>query len=192
MLENALSNRAVGAKQSLAIKTIVSVGLVLLAVVLPQIAHLAVGEKAGVLLLPMYLPVIIGGCVLGMRWAFFVGLAAPVVSFIITSLMGSPMPAAVRLPFMMAELAVFAVVSGFFSSKIVKNAAWSIAAVVFSAAAGRLTFLALVFLFQSVVPFTVPMIWGQIKAGFLGIALQLVIVPVVTFILKKLMCNTNE
>lgn len=190
MLERALVLRKIEAK--LTVKAIVSIGLIVLAVILPQVAHLAVGEMAGVTLLPMYLPILIGGCVLGAKWATMVGISAPIVSFIFTSLMGSPMPAAPRLPFMMAELAVFAFVSGLFTQKIVKNSLWSFAAVILAGIAGRLSFLALVFLFQSFVPFNVPMIWGQIQKGFIGLGIQMVLVPVVAIILKKLLCNENE
>lgn len=192
MLENVLTIKNATAAKKLSIKAMVSVCIVLLAVVLPQIAHLAVGEMAGVTLLPMYLPILLGGCILGAKWAAGVGLIAPLASFVITSLMGSPMPAAPRLPFMMAELAVFAIVSGLFSDKIVKNGLWAFAAVITAGIAGRLSFLALVFIFQSVTPFTVPMIWGQIKAGFIGLGIQAIIVPVFIIIIRKFMCDENE
>lgn len=191
MLERALTLRKIESK--LTAKMIVSISLIILAVVLPQAAaHLVGGEMAGVTLLPMYLPVLIGGCVLGSKWAAIVGIASPVVSFIITSAMGSPMPAAARLPFMMAELAVFAIVSGLFTQKILKNSLWSFAAVILAGIAGRLSFLALVFLFQSFVPFNVPMIWGQIQKGFLGLGIQVVVVPVIAIIIKKYLCEENE
>jgi hypothetical protein len=67
----------------------------------------------------MYLPVLLGGCLLGWRWALAVGVLSPVVSFLITSLAGAPMPALPRLPFMMAELAVFALVSGLLPGELV-------------------------------------------------------------------------
>ena len=57
------------------------------------------------------------------------GMLSPIISFIITSAMGDPMPAAQRLPFMVAELAVFAVVSGLFTKKISDNGLWAFPAV---------------------------------------------------------------
>lgn len=179
MFENALTLRQVSFKMKIAYKTLVSAGLIALAVVLPQLVHLALGQPGGVQWLPMYLPVLIGGCLLGTRWALSVGILSPLVSFLITSLMGEPMPAAVRLPFMVAELAVFAAVSGLFTRKIAKNGLWAFVAVVSAQIAGRAVFLGLVAAFQSLVPFTPAMIWSQIQAGFWGLLVQAIFVPVI-------------
>ena len=59
MLENVLERKAVSERTAVTVKMIVAAGCVALAVVLPQIAHLAVGAKAGIVLLPMYLPVVL-------------------------------------------------------------------------------------------------------------------------------------
>ena len=117
MLENILTLKKYSHKTKLTVKSIVAVSLVALAVVLPQIVHLAAGQAGGVTWLPMYLPVLLAGCLLGTSWGLAVGVASPLVSFALTSLWGSAMPAAARLPFMIAELAVFAAVSGLFSKK---------------------------------------------------------------------------
>ena len=117
MIENVLERRQTSTRSRLAVKTLVSAGIVVLATVLPQIAHMIAGAEAGMLLMPMYLPVLLGGCLLGTRWGLAVGVISPIVSFIYTSaVIGTPMPSAARLPFMMAELAVFAAVSGLFSN----------------------------------------------------------------------------
>ena len=179
MLENVLTKNNAASKTKITCKTLVSIGLIALAVVLPQLVHLALGQPGGVQLLPMYLPVLIGGCLLGWRWAMFVGVLSPLASFALTSLMGNPMPVLARLPFMMAELAVFAVVSGLFSNKIYKNGLWAFLAVLAAQLAGRTAFLGLAFIFQSVAPFTAEMIWSQILAGWLGLAIQLIAVPLI-------------
>ncbi|MBR1391362.1 MAG: hypothetical protein IJ567_07975 [Lachnospiraceae bacterium] len=187
MFENALTLRQVSFKMKIAYKTLVSAGLIALAVVLPQLVHLALGQPGGVQWLPMYLPVLIGGCLLGTRWALSVGVLSPLVSFFITSLMGESMPAAVRLPFMIAELAVFAAVSGLFTRKIAKNGLWAFVAVVSAQIAGRAVFLGLVAVFQSLVPFTPAMIWSQIQTGFWGLLVQAILVPVIIIGLRALM-----
>ena len=179
MLEKVLTKNNAASKTKITCKTLVSIGLIALAVVLPQLVHLALGQPGGVQLLPMYLPVLIGGCLLGWRWALFVGVLSPLASFALTSLMGSPMPVLARLPFMMVELAVFAVVSGLFSNKIYKNGLWAFPAVLAAQLAGRAAFLGLVFVFRSIAPFTVEMIWSQILAGWLGLAIQLIAVPLI-------------
>ncbi|WP_407723890.1 ECF transporter S component [Ruminococcus sp. JL13D9] len=187
MLENVLTKNNAASKTKITCKTLVSIGLIALAVVLPQLVHLALGQPGGVQLLPMYLPVLIGGCLLGWRWAMFVGVLSPLASFALTSLMGNPMPVLARLPFMMAELAVFAVVSGLFSNKIYKNGLWAFPAVLAAQLAGRAAFLGLAFIFQSVAPFTAEMIWSQILAGWLGLAIQLIAVPLIVIGLRAIL-----
>ena len=192
MFENALVLRKVSSKAKIAYHTLVSVGLIALAVALPQIVHLALGQPGGVQWLPMYFPVLIGGCLLGTKWALTVGVLSPLVSFLLTSMLGDPMPAAVRLPFMMAELAVFAVVSGLFSKKIAQNGLWAFVAVILAQLAGRGVFLALVFLFQKFVPFTPEMIWTQIKTGWCGLALQAALVPLVLLALRAILMKDRN
>ena len=187
MLENVLTKDNAASKTKRTCKTLVSIGLIALAVVLPQLVHLALGQPGGVQLLPMYLPVLIGGCLLGWRWAMFVGVLSPLASFALTSLIGNPMPVLARLPFMMAELAVFAVVSGLFSNKIYKNGLWAFPAVLAAQLAGRAVFLGLAFIFQSVAPFTAEMIWSQILAGWLGLAIQLIAVPLIVIGLRAIL-----
>ncbi len=187
MLENVLTKNNAASKTKITCKTLVSIGLIALAVVLPQLVHLALGQPGGVQLLPMYLPVLIGGCLLGWRWAMFVGVLSPLASFALTLLMGNPMPVLARLPFMMAELAVFAVVSGLFSNKIYKNGLWAFPAVLAAQLAGRAVFLGLAFIFQSVAPFTAEMIWSQILAGRLGLAIQLIAVPLIVIGLRAIL-----
>lgn len=187
MIENVLDRRNVSLKTKIGIKSGVAVFVTALAVVLPQIAHLIFGESAGVTLLPMYLPVLLGGCLLGSYWGIWVGMLAPLFSYIITGAFGSAMPAAARLPFMMAELTVFAVVSGLFSKAIAKNKFLAFPAVITAEVLGRGSFLALVAVFSSKTPFTVPMILGQIKTGLTGLAAQAVIVPLIVILLSERM-----
>lgn len=121
MLENALERRNYSFKLKITVKTLVSLGVIALAVVLPQLAHLIFGESAGVTLLPMYLPVLLGGCLLGWKWGVGVGMLSPLFSYLVTSAFGSAMPAQARLPFMMAELTVFAVVRDFSQRELRKK-----------------------------------------------------------------------
>ena len=187
MLDHALEQRNATVKSQITAKTLTSVGLIALAVILPQIVHLALGQPGGVQLLPMYLPVLIGGCLLGWKWGIVVGALSPVVSFAITSLFGEAMPAAARLPFMVAELAVFALVSGLFGKKIYENGLWAFPAVILAQLAGRAVFLGLVAIFQSVTPFTVQMIWSQILTGWVGLAIQAILAPLLIIGLRAVL-----
>jgi hypothetical protein len=184
------TNAKLGVKVT--VKTLISVCLVALAVGLPQLVHLVAGAAGGVTWLPMYLPVLLAGCLLGTWWGIGVGVFSPIVSFLLTSLAGSPMPALARLPFMIVELAVFAAVSGLFSKKIVKNSWLAFPAVLLASVAGRVVFLAMVAIFESVSPLSVALVWSQIKTGLVGLVLQAVIVPFVVMGLNKIMLKEKK
>lgn len=192
MLENIMKQRNVTAQKKITLKALLSVGLIVLAVLLPQIVHMVLGQPGGVQLLPMYLPVLLGGCLLGWQWALAVGMLSPVVSFAVTSMMGTPMPVLPRLPFMMAELAVFALVSGLFSKLIYKNGWWAFPAVFAAQIAGRAAFLGLVAVFQSIAPFSVPMIWAQICNGWQGLLIQLIAVPLLVIALRAILVKDHD
>ncbi len=192
MLENALTVRNVPSGTKIKLKTAVSAGLIALAVILPQVVHELLGMPGGVKWLPMYLPVLISGCVLGTKWGLVVGVLSPVISFIVTYAAGNPMPAAARLPFMMIELAVFAAVSGLFSEKIPENGLFAFPAVILAQISGRAFFLGAVAVCQSFAAFTPAMIWGQIKTGITGLAVQALLVPVIVICLKKLLAKENQ
>lgn len=192
MLEQVMRDRSCSLKVKLTVKGLVSFGLIVLAVLLPQLVHLTLGQAGGVRWLPMYLPVLLAGCLLGVRWGMGVGVLSPVVSFALTSLWGDPMPAAARLPFMMAELCVFAAVSGIFSKQIAKNGWMAFPAVLLGAVAGRAFFLLLAVLFQSVAPFTVEIVLSQIETGLSGLVLQAAMVPLLVMGLRTLIQRERE
>lgn len=192
MIENALRSRQVSFKLGITVKALISAGTVALAVLLPQLAHLALGEQAGMRFLPMYLPVLLGGCLLGWQWGLGIGLLSPLVSYLITEAAGSPMPALARLPFMMAELAVFAVICGVFSDKIAKNGLMAFPAVLLAQLGGRSVFLLSAAAFSGVSPLNAAMVWGQIQTGFAGLLIQAVLAPVIIIGLKAFMDKSGS
>ncbi len=123
MIDGILAKRNASTKACLTVKILISLAVIAMAVAFPQIVHMATGAAGGVKWLPMYLPVIIGACVLGAKWGVAAAILSPITGFLLTSAFSSPMPAAARLPFMVAELAVMALIAGAFCSLIVKNAA---------------------------------------------------------------------
>lgn len=187
MLDAVLTRKNVSFKLKITVKAIVSAGIIALAVLLPQLVHLAAGAQGGVKWLPMYLPVLLGGCLLGAWWGLGIGVLSPVVSFLVTLAFGNPMPAAARLPYMIVELAVFAAVSGLFSKRIAENAWMAFPAVLLAAVAGRVSFLAVAAIFQTVSPLSAATVWAQIQTGLLGLVLQAVIVPVAVMLLSVVM-----
>ena len=192
MIESVLVRRNVILRVKVTVKMLVSLAVVALAVLLPQLVHLAAGAQGGVQWLPMYLPVLLGGCLLGWQWGLGVGVLSPVVSFAVTALAGDPMPAAARLPYMMAELAVFAAVSGLFSKQIVRNGWMAFPAVLLAQVAGRLTFLALAAVLQAVSPLTAAAVWSQIRAGLLGMVAQAVVVPFLVMGVRALLVREKK
>lgn len=192
MLDSVLTRKGVSLNIKITVKTLVSAGIIAMAVILPQLIHLFLGQSGGVKWMPMYLPVLLGGCLLGWRWGLCVGILSPIVSFLITSVFGSTMPAAARLPFMAAELAVFAAVSGLFSKKIAQNAWFAFPAVLLAQVSGRAVFMLLIVIFQSVTAFTPSVIWAQIQTGLLALVIQAVIVPFTVMGLKALMNSDKK
>lgn len=191
MLENVLSRNKATTKTKIAVKSAVSAGLVMLAVALPQLVHLFAGAQGGAKFLPMYLPIILGGCVLGSNWGLAVAMLSPVVSFIVTSASGEAMPSFERLPFMMAELAVFAFVCGLFSKKIEENSLMAFPAVILSQLCGRAFFVLLAAVFNGFTPITLSAALSQVKSGIPGLAIQAVVVPITVIVLQKLMTRDN-
>lgn len=192
MIENALRSRQVSFKLGITVKALISAGIVALAVLLPQLAHLALGEQAGMRFLPMYLPVLLGGCLLGWQWGLGIGLLSPLVSYLITAAAGAPMPALARMPFMMAELAVFAVICGVFSDKIAKNGLMAFPAVLLAQLSGRSVFLLSAAAFSGVSPLNAAMVWSQIQTGFAGLLIQAVLAPVIIIGLKAFMDKSGS
>ena len=192
MIESVLAKQNAKLGTKITVKSLISVGVVALAVLLPQLVHLIAGASGGVQWLPMYLPVLLGGCLLGWKWGLGVGVLSPLVSFAITSHTGNAMPAASRLPYMMAELAVFAAVSGLFSKKIAENGWMAFPAVLLAQVSGRAVFLALAAIFQGVSALSAAAVWSQIRAGLLGMVLQAVLVPFIVMGLRALLLRDKE
>ena len=191
MIENVLVNKNLSLKARITVKGVIAALTVALAVLLPQLVHIAAGASGGMTYLPMYLPVLLGGCLLGFRWGLGVGIASPLVSFAITSAMGSAMPAAARLPYMIAELAVWAAVSGLFSKKITENAWVAFPAVLIAAVSGRAVFVALAAIFSAVSPLAAATAWAQVQSGFIGLIAQAVVVPLIVIGLRALLVKND-
>lgn len=187
MLNSVLARKNASLKTKITVKSIVAVSLVVLAVALPQFVHLVGGASAGVKWLPMYLPVLVAGCLLGFKWGLGVGIMSPIVSYLITLAFGNPMPALARLPFMIVELAVFASVSGVFGKKIFDNGALAFPAVLLACIAGRTSFVILSTIFGSAVGLPVATVWAQIQTGMIGLIAQAVIVPFIVIGLNVLL-----
>lgn len=161
------------------VKLCIAALLLATAVVLPQALHMAGGPASGKVLLPMHIPVLMAGLLLGGFYGLLVGVSAPVLSALFTG-----MPHFARLPFMVVELAAYGFFSGLFSSKKLPVYLSLIGAQV----AGRLCYgaalYAAVFLFRINVS-AVGTLSAIFIAGLPGIAAQLLLVPPMVYLIRK-------
>lgn len=165
-------------------KFVYSALFIALGVLLPIIFHLIGGPGLGRVLLPMHLPVLIGGAFVGPLFGLIIGFITPILSSLFT---GMP-PVLPMLPIMTAELAIYGLVMGYFFNKIKMN---SYISLIITMLAGRIMasiiVMVLVFGFGfgqlPANPFIY--IYGTITAGMPGIIGQLIIVPLVISYLKK-------
>ncbi len=192
MIESVLTRKNVSVKLKITVKMLVSAGIIALAIGLPQLVHAVAGAQGGARWLPMYLPVLLGGCLLGWQWGLGIGIVSPLLSFGITSLAGNAMPVAVRLPYMVAELAVFGAVSGVFSKRIAENSWMAFPAVLSAAVGGRTLFMTVAAVFQSVSPLSAAAVWSQIQTGLVGLVLQATLVPIIVMILSFAINNEKR
>ena len=192
MTESMLLKKSDYLKESITIQTVIAAGLVALAVLLPLAVHSFLGAEGGMRWLPMYLPVLLGGCILGWKWGIGIGALSPLVSFAITALFGNAMPALSRIPYMLVELCVFALVAGAFSKKIVKNIWFALPAVVLAQVCGRGAFLVSAAIFQGVSSLSFVQAWTQVQTGISGILLQVVFVPAFLVVVRKVFSGEGE
>lgn len=186
MLDVVLKKRSLAFR--LSIKGAVSLFLVVLAVTLPQIAHLTGGASAGAAWLPMYAPVLLAGCLLGWQWGLGVGILSPVVSFGFTSLaLGTAMPDLTRLPYMILELAAFGVVSGLFAKLIRKNPFFAFPAVIAAQLSGRAIYL----IYNLIAGRSFAALWASIQTGLAGLYIQAAVVPLIVIALAVLLKRGN-
>ncbi len=179
MLEAVLSQKNLSPGVKLTVKALIAAAVIALSVTLPQFVHAVGGAEAGMRFLPMYLPILLGGCLLGVRWGVGAAIISPLLSYFITSFSGTAMPSAQRLPFMAAELVVFALICGLFSSKIAKNSWMAFPAVLLASVGGRAFFLAVSAVFENVSSLSAALVWSQIQTGLTGLVIQAVIVPLI-------------
>lgn len=153
--------------------------LIAIGVLLPQLFH-TFGQTAGQVFLPMHIPVIMAGLMVGPLWGMGVAVFIPVVSMLFLGMPQIPM-----LWFMIVELVAYAVFSGLLSEKI--NIYLNLAiTMVFGRIVYGLSLIIAVKLFKMNFPFaqTAAFFTGMTK-GLPGILIQLTIIPPIIYALKK-------
>jgi hypothetical protein len=168
-------------------KRIVLSGLLIaVGLLLPFVTAHAFGAP-GTILLPMHIPVFLIGFLCGPQYGVIGGFIIPVLSSILT---GMP-PVYPMLPVMIGELAVYGLLSGLLYKKIKLPIYPSLLiAMVCGRVVNALIFVAL--LTANNTNFKVMSILGGMVQGLPGIAVQLVIIPVIVVATNKFYLNENQ
>lgn len=137
---------------------------------------------AGRVFLPMHIPVLLAGFLAGVVPALIVGLMAPGISFLLTG-----MPPTYAVPLMSLELPIYGIMAALCYRRFRLNI---YVALLVSMVLGRLAFgLGLFVLARFVeLPYTAAVFFssgGAIVTGLPGIAIQLVIVPIIVAAAKR-------
>ena len=150
--------------------------LVALGVIIPTIFHMT--GVGGTIFLPMHIPVLFAGIILGPGLAALVGILCPILSHLLTGMPPlSPVP---MLPIMVVELAVYGLVMGYLFNRYSLNI-WTslLGAMILGRLAAGLTVAVMAPLFNLPLK-PLPFIQGAIVTGLPGIILQFLIIPSVT------------
>ncbi|WP_028042424.1 ECF transporter S component [Candidatus Stoquefichus massiliensis] len=156
-----------------------------LALLLPQVFHLIGMQQAGSVFLPMHIPVFIGGMLLGPIYGLFLGIFAPLTSFVVTG-----MPNAQRVFFMVCELATYGIVSGllFHQFHFSKKKLGSFIALCLSMVAGRLIYgfsISLATYLFHIPLGGIPAVVAATMTGIPGIVIQLLFVPAIVTVIDR-------
>ncbi len=156
------------------------IGTVLLSgigIALPRIFHVLAGASAGATFLPMHIAVLIAALIFG-------GLSASIVagSSIIFSYLLTGMPSLARLPYMLIELIIYAVLLSVLNKKF--NSYISLIATIIL---GRVLYAGILFIAINGLglPTYGISVIDSIVTGLPGIAIQLICVPFIAKTIKK-------
>jgi LytS/YehU family sensor histidine kinase len=151
-----------------------------LAVLFPQLFHLT--GIGGTVLLPMHIPVILAGLLVCPAIGLYVGVIAPIVSHLLT---GMPPIVPPILPLMVIELGAYGLAAGLMHRIFKKNIYLSLvtAMVTGRAMLGAAAFVMMYFFGFNISPMAY--VKGAIVTGLPGIILQLVLIPLLVFMIER-------
>ena len=166
---------------------IISSVMIALGVVIPIALHAV--PNAGRIFLPMHIPVLIGAFFLPWTWAGAVGLLTPILSTLLTGMPPiAPIPSAIMMPF---ELATYAIIISLLRKNVVQKGKWYspllvlMPAMILGRAVSGLVFFILqkIYLAVPVTPWV--FVTGGIVSGIPGIAIQIVLIPILYHVLIR-------
>ena len=156
------------------------VGTILLSgigIALPRIFHVLAGTNAGATFLPMHIAVLIAALTFGITSSTIVAGSSIVCSYLLTG-----MPSLARLPYMLIELLIYAILLSVCNKKF--NSYISLIATIIL---GRVLYAGVLAVAINVLglPTYGISVIESIKVGLPGIILQLAFVPVIAKAIKK-------
>lgn len=163
------------------------IGTVLLSgigIALPRIFHVLAGSSAGATFLPMHIAVLIAALTLGSISGSIVAGSSIVFSYLLTG-----MPTLARLPYMLIELVIYAVLLGIFNKKF--N---SYVSLITTIVLGRILYAGVLFVainWIGLQTYGISVI-ESIKAGMPGIIIQLLCVPFIAKIMNERLNLKND
>lgn len=163
------------------------VGTTLLSVIgiaLPRVFHIIAGSTAGATFLPMHIAVLIAALTFGVTSSTIVAGSSIVCSYLLTG-----MPTLARLPYMLIELVIYAILLGIFNKKF--NSYISLIATI---VLGRVLYAGVLFAAINVIglPTYGISVIESIKVGIPGIIIQLACVPVIAKIMNERLNLKND
>ena len=153
-------------------------------IALPRIFHILVGSSAGATFLPMHIAVLIASLTFGCISASIVAGSSIICSYLLTG-----MPALARLPYMLIELVIYAVLLSVFNKKF--NSYISLLATIIL---GRIMYAITLVVAIDVLSFETYgiSVIESIKTGMPGLIIQLLCVPVIAKILNERLKLKND
>lgn len=146
-------------------------------VALPRIFHILAGESAGATFLPMHIAVLIAAITFGTISSTIVAGSSVIFSYLLTG-----MPSIARLPYMLIELVIYAVILSLFNKKF--N---SYISLILTIILGRVLYAGILFASVNMLglsSYGISVI-ESVKMGIPGIIVQLICVPFIASSLKK-------
>ncbi|NMA82671.1 MAG: ECF transporter S component [Epulopiscium sp.] len=146
----------------------------------PQIFHLIGGPLAGQTFLPMHIPILLAGLLLGPWIGLFVGLSVPIISHLLTG-----MPPIPLLYIMVFELIAYGFLAGLLHKTFHLHYFISL---LFAMIGGRIVSGLAFFVAANLLHIGFPpnlSIIGSIITGLPGIIIQILFIPILMISLKK-------
>lgn len=163
------------------------IGTILLSgigIALPRVFHVLAGNSAGAIFLPMHFAVLMAALTFGAISSSVVAGSSIVFSYLLTG-----MPSLARLPYILIELLIYAILVSVLNKKF--NSYVSLIATI---VLGRILYAGVLFV---AINWMGLQIYGisvmeSIKAGLPGIAIQLVCVPFITKVMNERLNLKND